>query len=53
MNEKLKRQLEEIVSKASKRIENKLEVKARDFLNHFLNRTKQNNDKITTSKRSD
>ena len=51
MNEKLKRQLEEIVSKASKRIENKLEVKAKDFLNQFLNRFKEDNDRTITSKR--
>ena len=51
MNEKLKRQLEEIVSKASKRIESKLEVKAKDFLNQFLNKFKDKDDRTITSKR--
>jgi hypothetical protein len=45
MNEKLKRQLEEIVSKASKRIENKLEVKAKDLLSQFLNKLKVKHDR--------
>lgn len=40
MSEKLKRQLEEILNKASKRIESKLEVKCRDLLNQILNKTK-------------
>ena len=42
MSEKLKKQLEEILNKASKRIESKLEVKCRDLLSQFLNKTKTN-----------
>ena len=50
MNEKLKRQLEDILNKASKRIESKLEVKARDLLSQFLNKTKKyKNERENTS----
>lgn len=51
MNEKLKRQLEEIVSKASKRIEDKLEVKAKSLLNQFLDKIKSKDDTNTNSDR--
>ena len=45
MNEKLKRQLEEIVSKASKRIENKLEANTKDLLSQILNKLKLKHDR--------